>query len=492
MWDKLGDSLNDAFYFVVDKIVALQSFFIQQAFTIGKVVLLIAILSAGLNYALTGTGLKENVIKILKATAFFFVIMTFYPRIIGFMTTWTWNMAYQSVYKKVESHFNTVVSTVEERNFILGQYEGKDDKGQDTYSARTFTRTLVSEIKRDNRGLLWGLTQNRSGYTTVQPASVLKIVFFIAGECFQFSEGGNKPKGIKGAFDSLSQFSLSKTIKGIICGFFIVFTGVFALLEYLVCFLEFMLVASVGIILFPLSIWEGSKFMAENYIGAILGFFMKMLFCNIAIFLLIFGFTSLFYVISSNPNSGGFTGEIDQIVFIIFVCLLFFYICKSAPGIAQSLLKGPPSLSATGAISAAAGAVAAVGAVGATAKAARQAAGAVAGGVATAKASSNTVQEAGGDRGQQTGAFFKSLGQSAADSFKAGTLGLTRRQTRENFEEGTARGREYAAQHQISRGPLPSTPTTSTVNSSHMASSRAPASQPTAASTPQPAPARPS
>jgi hypothetical protein len=492
MWDTLGKTINDSFYFVVDKIIALQSFFIAQAVTIGKVVLLIAILSAGLNYALTGTNLKENIIKILKATAFFLVVIFFYPRIISFITSWTWDLAYKSIYPAVQSHFNRVVGTVEEKySFVLGTPTGGSNT---TY--KTFTRTSIREITADNRGLLWNLTEKRSNYTTVAPAAVLKIVFFIAGECFTYADGESK-----NMMQALTQpGAISRALKGLVCGFFIIFTGVFALLEYLVCFLEFMLVASVGIILFPLSIWEGSKFMSEKFIGAVLGFFIKLLFCNIAVLLLIYGFVSLFYIIG-DPKAG-FTGQVDQIVFILFVCLMFLYICKSAPALAQSLLSGTPSLSATGAISAAAGAVAAVGATAGFAKGAAGLAGNVggavvggaaktalsgAGSLSEAGAAAGAVRDAGGSAADQRKAFMKSIGSDIGDSFKAGALGLTRnllgggqngggqggtnphswrqdflntsdkdgnRQTLgEHFDkrraEGAERGRAYAAKHNI-------------------------------------------
>ena len=65
------ETLNNAFFFVTDKIISLQAFFIGQALAIGQLVLLISILAAALNYALTGQGLKENIIKITKALIFF-------------------------------------------------------------------------------------------------------------------------------------------------------------------------------------------------------------------------------------------------------------------------------------------------------------------------------------------------------------------------------------------------------------------------------------
>jgi len=153
----------------------------------------------------------------------------------------------------------------------------------------------------------------------------------------------------------------------------------------------------------------------------------------------------MFHIIGSQK----FSGSVDQIAFILFTCLLFFFICKSAPALAQSLLTGTPSLNAAGAIGAVSGAV---GAVAATAGIAQKAggvvanvAGAVAGGGAravggavgsiteanAAKTSAMTdVAAAGGSSRQikQAGnyAFTSSLLSDVGDSFKSGALGLAR------------------------------------------------------------------
>ena len=421
--EKYTNIINNAFFFVIDKIVDLQAFFLKEALLIGRVVFLIAILSAGLNYALTGTGLKENIIKILKATIFFFIVIFSYPQIISFIASWTFDLAERSIYDPVSKYFNETTEKVEDITIS----NAVNDRLPGTYVSHT-RRTILHTI-RDGEKLFNNLTVTRkypsSAYTFVAPAEVIKIVFLIAGNCIDFADRKD---------NVLPEFS--RVMKGLICAALLIATGCFALLEYIICFLEFMLVASVGVILFPLSIWEGSKFMAEKFIGAIVGFFIKMLFCNIAIFLMIYGFISLYYI-----SSEGFTGSTDQIVFIVFTSLLFFYICKSAPGIAQSLLTGTPSLSATGAISAAAGAVAAAGATVGLAqragKAAGGAAGAVAGGVVKsgfgavsslveANAASGAVRDAGGDRNAQTRAYWGSIGTDVGNTFKAGALGLTR------------------------------------------------------------------
>ena len=404
-----GSTINNAFFFVVDIIANLQGYFIQQAKYIGKIVLLIAILSAALNYALNGTGLKDNIIKITKATLFFLIVIHAYPSIIGFISSWTFRLAEGSVYSPVRSYFNETIDTVSMgHSIVLHGTPNDEDRSLDRVE-------LLKHIVRDKENLLGGMlttrTAGRMTYSVVAPASVIKILFFMAGECFNYADGKTQKHQI------LPEFG--RVLKGLICGFFIIFTGAFALLEYVVCFLEFMLVASVGVILFPLSIWEGSKFAAEKFVGAILGFFIKLLLCNVAIFLLIYGFVSLFRIMSDN----GFSGAVDQMIFIFFVCLLFFFICKSAPAIAQSLLTGTPSLSATGAISAAAGAV---GAAAATVGIAQGAARSGVSSVAKAGAAAHTVSSSGGSLSESALAFAGSIKSDIGNSAKASLLGLTR------------------------------------------------------------------
>jgi hypothetical protein len=425
-FSNFATNIDNAFFFVIDKIVDLQNYFIGVAKSIGYVVILIAVLSAALNYALNGTGLKENMIKIMKATLFFFIVIFSYPKIIGWITSYTFTLAEKSIGDSVKKYFDEVEETV--TNDMISQVNISSMDNHGGNNTFTFTRKIVTEFTRDRERLFSDIFKSRNHpqmpYTTISPANSIKIVFFLAGDCMTWADV--KDYKVFPVF--------SRVLKGLVCGFFLIFTGIFAVMEYCVCFLEFMLVSSVGVILFPLSLWEGSKFMAEKYIGAIIGFFMKLLFCTLAIYLMLYGFISLFYII----HKSGFDGQPDQITFIAFTSLLFFFICKSAPALAQSLLTGSPNLSAAGAIGAVSGAVGAAASVagyaqrtgGAVTKAV--AGGLAKGGVAafeslaSADAAADAVQAAGGTRFHQAGAWFNSMGQSAKDSAKAGALGLTR------------------------------------------------------------------
>jgi hypothetical protein len=402
------NGINDAFYFVLDLIVYLQGYFTTLARQIGMVVFLIALGTTALNYAITGQGLQENLIKLLKATIFCIFILGIYPAIVGTITSWSYNWAKGSTYAKIEGILN------ETKQIMAEDTEAAASANNSPGTAGNQIMTQTSE-DGDPRKFFPGFIQTRKqgkiSYTTVAPASALRAVLIVAQGCFNFAE---KKGGLS---------NIGAAITGIVCGFFVIFTGVFAILEYLVAYLEFFFIAAVGIILFPLSLWDGSKFMSEKFVGALLGFFLKMLFCNICIFLMLYGFLLL----SKQHNVKPFTGTPDEIIMIVFTCLLFFFICKSAPALAQSLLTGSPTLNAGNAIAAASGAVAGAMTAGAVAG---KIGGAVAGGAAKTAfniagagkqmaGAMGAVKDAGGGFKDMMGAARSSLGKSAGEGMKA-------------------------------------------------------------------------
>jgi hypothetical protein len=417
------EALDSAFFFVCDKLISLQVYFLSTAWKIGRTVLLIAVLTAGLNYGLTGQGLKESVVKILKAAVFFVAIMQVYPAIVSRITEWTFQTANDSTYASIAPFLEESKAAIAETadNTAAANTKGtfgstvtKSEKASEDKDPMQFFSSIIKKRQYGNMT-----------YTVVAPAAAMQAVLLVAGECLRFAD--EKPEG-GGWGIQLPDFG--RIIKGLLCGFFVIMTGAFAVLEYLIAFMEYLLVTSVGIILFPLSLWDGSKFMAEKLIGAIIGFFLKLLFCNICIFMMLYGFMTLAKGYTARP----FTGTPDEIIVVIFISLLFFFMCKSAPALAQSLLTGSPSLNAAGAIAAVGGAVAGAGMA---LKAGGAAGSAIAGGgakalfsgggaLAQAGAASKAVGELGGSAGQKAGAFMSSLGGSAKESFKAGAGDLAR------------------------------------------------------------------
>jgi type IV secretory pathway TrbL component len=430
------NALNDAFFLVTDKIIAIQEFFMKEAWVLGRIILLIALISAAINYALTGEGLKSNLIKIGKAVVFFALVMAIYPRIISGITAWTFTKARDSAFsggveRELDRMKEEMSVSAEEagENIDLGSTENLSDLYANLTSfgySKPYSITALTQKQADTAAaekkdpreyfaetLVNHTTSSGASYWAVPPQAALGAVMLIAGDCIDFADGS-------GGLD------FGRILKGLLCAVFVILVGVFCVLEYLIAFMEFMFVSSVGIILFPFSLWDGTKFLAEKLIGAIIGFFVKLLFASICIFLMLY----LFWTLAHQSSASGFVGNADQLLMIFFTSLLTFYLCKSAPGLAQSLLTGTPSLSATGAISAVGGAVAAAaGGMGlARGVAGGMAKGAFAGGgmLTQAGSAAKAVGELGGTAADQKGAFFSSLGSSAREAFRSGGGGLVR------------------------------------------------------------------
>jgi len=450
-WQNLGSAIDNSFFFVLDKLIRIEGYFIDVAFDVARGVLLIAILTACLKQLLTGEGLKQGLIQTMKAFVFFWIIVAAYPRVVSWITTYAYDLAYGSTGASVSTYFTAKVQKMERivseidatgttyHSLSVQFYRQKDLEIQALFSKMTKETPVI--VDRDKGTVT---------YTAVVPSVAVQVMLVIAYDAFSFADNSKIVVG------SWSFPDFANILKGLICGFFIILTGIFALLEYIMCLLEFFLVTSIGVILLPLSIWEGSKFATEGYIKAIIGFFFKLLLCTMSIFLLLYGFISMFHMLEGQ----GFSGSPDQLTFIIFTCLLFFYICKSAPGIAQSLITGSPSLSATGAISAAGGAVAAAAAVGGLAQKAGQAGVGVAEAGTKAVATGNSVMQNGGNFGDALAAGAGSLAKDAGSAVLNGALGLKRKDSdgslgerfSRSIDEGNQRGQDYMSSKNLGSG----------------------------------------
>ena len=457
------ESLNSAFFFVTDKIISLQSFFMDVARSVGYIALLVSVCMAAFNYGITGTGLKENIVKIMKAVIFYAVVLLAYPNIVGWMTNMSFTLARDSTYLPMQGYLRATTTEMQERANMTRRENRKGTYGtmalteyDNLFSGIIYNRTFTAT---DENG-----SMREVSYATVAPAAAFGAVMLIAGECWSFAD---KQTG----FDLAAKFI--NGLKGLVTAGFVIGVGAITIFNYLIAFIEFMLISSVGIILFPLSLYEGTKFMAEKYITAMIGFFIKLLFCTICIFLMLYGYISL----SKTFVENNFTGQIEDIVKIVVPSLLFFYISTSAPGLAQSLLTGAPSLSAggmvrtiTAGVAGAAGAASLIskgaavagGAAGAVGGAALAAGKAVTGAVSHAAGAASAASLGAGLHNSSAGkaalgvsAFAQDMGSQAANAVgnKASNLvrslgaraGAVGQYHSGKFREGENTGRQVAA-----------------------------------------------
>jgi hypothetical protein len=408
------EGLNAAFFNVLEKLLDLQPYFIAWAWNVARVVMLIALGFICVKHAINGQGLKEGLVKLGMSFTLFAIVINSYPKIIEKGNELMYDMASSSTYEGgLSSYF-----TVQKEKITQIAETVTTGSGNSYYKVMKSTKVPDGEPRNYFTELFVTRTREKSGdneikysYTTLAPKAAMEIILLVSGEAMRFSDASTGINKIGAMF------------KGLLTAIAVILTGVFGICEYLICMLEFMLVTSVGVILLPFMLWDSSKFLTEKLIGAIVGFFVKLLFCNICIFLMLYGFMGLAVNYTEHP----FTGTADEIVYSLFTCILFFLICKSGPNLAQSLLTGSPSLNSGAAFAAVGGAVAGAGAAlglagkagGVIGGAGAHAAFAGAGAVSQAAGAAKAVGDLGGTKGDKAGAVFSSLAGSAGAALKS-------------------------------------------------------------------------
>jgi hypothetical protein len=405
----MGD-IDLQYFAILDKFVDMQKYFTGIAWVIAQIVTLICILWTVIKYVINGEGLKEAVVKLVLAYIVFIVVIHSYPSIISgasalvykMARSSTWDGSMQDNFEYQKTQTITIVS--------YGNDQSIPDGGQivkrDYVGGKTILTVQVPQGEKVN--YFTDLLQTKSGFSTLSPAATMQIIMHAALDALDYATNVG---GIT---------NLSALFTGFFVAFAIIITGIFGVLNYFICFLEYMLVTAIGVIMLPFMLWDGTKFLSEKLIGAMVGFFIKLLVCNICVFIMLWGFLGL---VPTDPGKV-FKGSIDQIVGTLFACFFYFVLCKQGPELATSLLTGSPQLSGGGAMAAVGGAIGgAVGFLSGAKNMARAGAGAIArpafasaGALSQARSAADGVGQLGGTRGARTGAFFSSLGAQARES----------------------------------------------------------------------------
>lgn len=127
-----------------------------------------------------------------------------------------------------------------------------------------------------------------------------------------------------------------------ICCLCIILAVAFALIQYVMCILEFTIVQGIGAFFIPFYLWDGTKDIPKKLVPVFTGFAIKILVMVICLMFVINMYLN-FAADQIAPSSGNMGwpafGE------CIFICLLSFVLTSNAPKIAMTLLTGQPQLS---------------------------------------------------------------------------------------------------------------------------------------------------
>lgn len=181
-----------------------------------------------------------------------------------------------------------------------------------------------------------------------------------------------------------SKFPLSRIFDMIltfICMIMLVAATVFALVQYVMCILEYTIITSLSMLFIPCLLFDGLKDMAQKVVPAMVGLIIKLLVITMCMFFATYAFLNL--AINTITENTGM--NLPMFGYVFFTVILAFVLTQNAPQIAVTMLTGNPQLS-MGEVVHAMGTVAAMGAGAVTAT--KMGAGALAGG---ARAGANAL-----------------------------------------------------------------------------------------------------
>lgn len=135
-----------------------------------------------------------------------------------------------------------------------------------------------------------------------------------------------------------------------ICCLTILFSVAFALIQYVMCILEFTIIQGIGAGFIPFYLFDGTKDIPKKLVPVFMGLAIKLLVMVICLMFVINMYLN-FAAEQISPTSG----NMGLVAFgeCIFICLLSFILTSNGPKIAMTLLTGQPQLSMGEAVQAA-------------------------------------------------------------------------------------------------------------------------------------------
>jgi type IV secretion system protein TrbL len=412
--------LDAPFFKFLERFEQIRSYFTGITWDIARVVVILCLGFLFLKHAMTGEGLKENLTKFLLSFVIYSVIIANYPKIITGINDLIYEFSVNSTYLAGGEEVDTLQEYAEkvrmkQEEAAAAAMEGRAEAeaAQSPYGtyAYAYMSNLAKEKETKKESIdISGLIEKeifdeKTKY--IKPNAMVKLIMMICGEIWSSS-----PRNIA---------TIGQTLLDLLCMAAVILCGVFGSAQYFIGALEFSLVTAVGIIFMPFMLWDGTKFITEKFIGALLGFFLKMLFLTMCILFTYYGFLEM----TLRPYSG----MMDQIIYFIFSAVFYMMITQNGPKLAVTLLTGTPQMSVMEAAEAAGayGGAAILGkkAVGAAAGAAARGGFAARGAHERAKGSADFAKSEGATKKEQAAAYRSSAAASIKEGVaaRASTMG---------------------------------------------------------------------
>jgi type IV secretion system protein TrbL len=404
--------LDAPFFTFLERFGQIQSYFTGITWDIARVVIILCLGFMFLKHAMTGEGLKENLTKFLLSFVIYTIVIANYPRMITGINDLIYSFSVESTYVSVGADVESLQDYAEKVRMELeavAAAEAEEAARKQSMINATRPNEFIRLFKKEKEAkgesfdiasfIEEELFEERTKY--IRPNSMIKLIMLVCGEIWSSSKR--------------DVTTLGQTLLDLLCMAAVILCGIFGSAQYFVGALEFSLVTAVGVIFIPFMLWDGTKFITEKFIGALLGFFLKMLFLTICVLFMYYGFLEL--------TLRAYTGAVEQVIYFIFSAVFYMMITQNGPKLAVTLLTGTPQMSIMEVAQAAGayGGAAYLGgkAAGAATGAAARGAFGITGAHERARGASDFAKSEGAGKKEQRAAYISSVRTSMKEGFAA-------------------------------------------------------------------------
>ena len=342
--------LNHAIYSILDRIADFQVFYMEAVTWIAMTCFMMALGMAVVKIFLNACNPKEEFFKLFSNLIYYWIMIALYPTAMKAILPFAMNMGYGAVFDGgayvisvddsvdgvSKSGFYDWLAENSGGYFTTGEFE--DDKG----ATKKALDLNIVDVKtgRIDLNKTWR-------FLLVFVQIVLKVTF----ECIKSYIA--HPTGFLDALAgimSILEFAPWYFIFGLLMILIGSFCFIMVLINYVMCLFDYYFMVGMGVLMIPLSLWEGTKNYTQTLLGSIGKIIIKLMVISSVMFLCIMTYVDIFvnfYVTINNKDNGVISIGLylEMVMMCVFQGIFLYMMSQQTSAIAGFLSGGSPNLS---------------------------------------------------------------------------------------------------------------------------------------------------
>lgn len=317
-------------YVILERIGNFQYYFEDAAKLLAAICFTMAVGMMCIKIWLGGADARNEFIKLTLTLIVYLIMINVYPVAMKGLYKVAMNLGYGAVFDSGKYELQIPnLNGKSESDFY--RWMGENSFGIFTNSSET------DEQGATQKALELNIVDGKSGYFDLN--KVFKFMFVLLRVLF---------KAMPAKWNLLLPTGGLMMVMFIL-GFLIAFVCfIMCLINYITCLIDYFAMVGFGIIMIPLSLWEGTKSYTGTLLGSMGKIFIKLLFISAFLYLSVMSVIDLFvslYVTEYVGVMDAVFAYCETCLYLIFQSVILFVITKQTTSIAGFLSGGNPAMS---------------------------------------------------------------------------------------------------------------------------------------------------